>query len=232
MKILTMIMTHKEALPTVRRHLPIWENCPGKIFFTSPVDSMMMEKIGKHPELAIGFAEHHGELSAQRIIEIFKFALEYYEEWDHLLLMEYDAFALDITVDVIPPPGGVSATKYLQNKPIKFKGKFYLHYPMLFTRIATEKVYKYLPEIKRNDRHFSDRFIGRAVELARIPVRDLMKEKKAYTKNTILHKHHSQLREAVKNGAIFFHGVKDEETLKVICPNLYTVWTNDTNGFS
>lgn len=217
MKILTIVMTHKEALPTVKRHLPIWENCPGKIVFVSPEDSKMNIP-GPNPynETPIGQAEHSGLLSALRITEIFKFALEYPEEWDHLLLMEYDSFALGLPKDVIPPPGGISSGIHPQNKPIKFKGKFWTHYPVLLTRTATEKILEALPGIKTNDRLYSDRFIGRAVELANIPVNNLSKKGLAYARNTIEQKHISQVREAAKNGCLFWHGVKSKNILDII----------------
>lgn len=216
MNILQLIMTHKEALPTVKRHLPIWENISKNIIFVSPKNSYMEEGrfVFGYPEARIGDAEHSGELSRQRIVEIFEYAISL--EWDYLLLLEYDAFALALPKEVIPEKEGVSAIKYKQNKPIKYKASFYLHYPMLFTREGLKKTYWKLSDVKTNDRFFSDRFIGRAVELARIPVKDLLKMKKGYSKNTIEPKHYQKLKQAVAEGAIFFHGVKNTETLSHI----------------
>jgi hypothetical protein len=168
-------------------------------------------------EIPIGHAEHNGELSAQRIISIFEFALT--RDWDHLLLLEYDAIALSLPPDVMPDKGGVSAARYKQNKPYKFRGKFYLHYPMLFTREAVEKLIKFLPNIVSNDRYFSDRFIGRAVELANIPVKNLIKTGRAYTKNTIEDRHIPNLIKAAKGGALFYHGIKSERVLNAILNN-------------
>jgi len=213
MKLLSLIMTHKEAEPTVLRHPHLWTKHTGEVLFISPVDSKMNIQ-NLFTELGIGFAEHHGEISAQRIINVFKFALQ--QDWTHLLLMEYDSFALALPKEVMPEPGGVSAAVYSQNKPHKYRGKFYLHYPMLFTREGMQKVYDKLDTVKTKDRFFSDRFIGRAVEYAKIPVNNLLIKKKAFSKNTILPEHYPKLRKAVKNGAVFFHGIKDEETLKII----------------
>ncbi len=210
MKLLSLVMTHSEAKETVDRHRNYWEKLGGELWFTSPENSAM----GVDKEVLIGKAEHHGEISAQRIMAIFDYASEI--EWDYILLMEYDSFALALPEEVIPKTSGVSAAKYLQNKPIKFKGKFYLHYPMLFTREAFIKVVKHLPLVCTNDRYYSDRFIGRAVEFANVPVTDLLKIKRAYSKNTIEPKHYKELRTAVKEGAIFFHGVKTAETLSII----------------
>jgi len=214
--ILQIVMTHRDARQTVERHLPIWEGVTKNIIFASPEDSFMSE--GKfvcgYPEIRIGKAEHNGELSAQRIIKIFEFALK--QDWEYLLLNEYDSFALSLPGDVKPDKGGVSAAVYSQNKPIKFKGKFYLHYPMLFTREGMQKVYDKLETVKTKDRYFSDRFIGRAVEYAKIPVKNLLANKRAYTKNTIEPKHYTKLRQEVKDGAVFYHGVKSIEVLKII----------------
>jgi len=216
MRILSIIMTHKEAVPTVRRHLHLWDMVSGDKIFISPADSKMDfgEAQFPYPQSLIGEAEHSGEKSAQRIEQIFITVKEF--EWDLLLLMEYDSFALGLPPDVIPAEGGVSAATYTQNKPIKFRGKFYLHYPMLFTREGFNKTLAMLPRVQTKDRYFSDRFIGRAVEYANIPVNNLLANKKAYSKNTILPEHYEKLGKAVKEGAVFFHGVKDIETLSRI----------------
>lgn len=209
-------MTHQEALLTVERHLSIWENITKEIIFCSPENSYMSEErfVFDYPEARIGEAEHHGEKSAQRIIKIFEYALNW--DWEYLLLMEYDSFALALPPEVMPDKGGVSAAVYSQNKPIKYRGKFYLHYPMLFTRSGLERTLEKLEVVKTNDRYFSDRFIGRAVEYARIPVKNLLANRKAYSKNTLLPEHYSKLRKAVKGGAVFFHGVKTQEVLNII----------------
>jgi len=216
MNLLQVVMTHKDSVETVARHLPIWEGITKNIIFASPEDSYMSEGkfINGYPEVRLGQAEHHGELSAQRIIKIFEFALK--QDWEYFLLQEYDSFALALPKEVMPDKGGVSAALYNQNKIGKYKGRFYLHYPMLFDRGGCKKVYENLPRVVTRDRYFSDRFIGRAVEFAKIPVNDLLSNKKAFSKNTILPEHYSKLREAVKEGAVFFHGVKDVETLRII----------------
>lgn len=212
--ILQLIMTHKDALPVVERHLPIWKQVSNNIIFTSPKDSMM----GIENEIGIGKAEHHGELSARRIIEIFDFALS--KEWDHLILLEYDALVIELPEDVLPEPGGVSCTVYPQNKPHKFVGKFYTHYPMLWTREGMEKVAKMLPKVVNcEDRYYSDRFIGRAIEYAKIPLKNLLNINRSYTKNTFREKHEVPLRRYTRNGAVFFHGVKTPEILKIIQEN-------------
>jgi hypothetical protein len=220
MKIFAVVMTHKEALPTVKRHLPIWMGVSNHLIFTSPEDSYMSDEefcLG-YPEIKIGRAEHHGEISAQRIISIFNYVIEHYlyEEITHILLMEYDSFAIAIPEDVIPKESGVSAIKYPQNKPIKYKAGFYLHYPMLFSIEGFKLTAKELENVKTKDRHFSDRFIGMAVEKSRISVTDIRKSRRGYSKNTIESYNYQTLREAVKNGAVFFHGVKTVETLSQI----------------
>lgn len=212
MKIQQLIMTHIDAGLTVERHLPIWEGINKEIIFTSPRNSMLSQDFIKdYYNIPIGEAEHSGEISAQRIENIFVYAKEL--DWDLLLLMEYDSFAISLPPEVMPAYGGVSAATYSQNKPIKFRGKFYLHYPMLFTREGFNKTLAMLPRVQTKDRYFSDRFIGRAVEYANIPVNNLLANKKAFSKNTILPQHYGNLEKAVKSGAVFFHGVKDIQTL-------------------
>lgn len=218
MNLIQFIMTHKDAKETVERHLPIWENISKEIYFVSPVDSMMSREINKYSELGVGLAEHHGEKSAQRIISIFETALKI-PDWTHILLMEYDSFAISLPKEVMPDDCGISAAVYSQNKPIKFRGKFYLHYPMLFTREGFWKTYECLSRVKSNDRLFSDRFIGRAVEYAGISVKNLLANKKAYSKNTILPEHYPKLRDAVKGGSLFYHGCKTQEVLDIILNN-------------
>lgn len=215
MKIQQLIMTHKEACWAVERHLPIWENINKEILFVSPEDSAMSEGFTKgYQQILLGKAEHSGETSAQRIVKTITLALQ--KDWDYLLLMEYDSFALELPQDVFPMDFGVSAAVYPQNKPIKFRGKFYLHYPMLFSRTGLARIYDQLHRVLSRDRKFSDRFIGLAVQHAKIPVKNLLATNRAFSKNTILPRHCDDLDKAVNKGAVFFHGVKDIETLSRI----------------
>lgn len=218
MKLLSLIMTHRDVLSTVTRHVSIWTKLPGRIQLTSPTSFGMTGYLGTQ-ELQMGVPEHHGEKSAQRITQIIKYALDR-EDWTHLLLMEYDSFALDLPEEVMPPEGGVSAALYPQNKPVQFIGRFYLHYPMLFTREGLSRTYEELPRVKTKDRYYSDRFIGMAVELAKIPINNLRASGKSYSKNTIREKHYKELNKAVRGGALFFHGVKDNATLQVILQSI------------
>lgn len=206
-------MTHKEAIPTVKSHLPIWEGITNELFFISPIDSQMNIKGIK--EIAIGEAEHHGEKSAQRIIQIFEFALRL--NWEYILLMEYDSFALEVAEIDLPDESGVSAPVYLQNNHKKFTAKFSLHYPMLFTRDGFGKTYNYLNKVVDcNDRYYSDRFIGKAVEISQIPVKNLFSINRAFTRNTITKDYEPALQRAIKAGAKFFHGVKSSYIKKII----------------
>lgn len=214
---ITIVMTHSEAIETVKRHIELWKKNSEEIIFISPVDSPMTETgiISGYIENLIGKAEHHGELSAQRIEQIFEYALM--KDFDYLILTEYDAFFTEKIPDyLLPDDNSVTAIKYRQNKPIKFKGRYYLHYPMIFTKKSLSKTYQKLSTIKTNDRYYSDRFIGMAVDLAQLQVKDLLSYKKGFSKNTILPEHYPQLRQAVKEGAIAFHGVKTEECLKLV----------------
>ena len=211
MKILQIIMSHREALPTVERHKPIWMSVTKNTIFVSPINSLM----GVKNEAAIGFRQHHGELSAQRIVGIFDLA-NHLNNWDYLLLNEYDSFALSLPEDVISEAGGISAAAYKQNKPDKFKAGFYVNYPILFTKEAVRKIRIHLPNIKSLDRYYSDRFIGRAIEIGGIPIKNLRRNKRAFTKNTILPEHYDKLRKAVKAKCVFFHGVKNLEVLSQI----------------
>lgn len=212
----TAVMTHKEALPIVKRHYWLWNKFASDLIFISPKDSLM-EDLSLN-EIAIGYAQHDGEISAQRIISIFEELKKF--KWEYLILNEYDSFILDLNEEIMPPEGGMTAGIQKQNKPKKFKGKFYPQFPMIFIRKGFEKVLEKLNEVEGNDRLFSDRFIGVAIEKANIPIINLFKLKKAYSKNTInLKKHKLELKEAKKNGVLFWHGVKSEDVYNFIIKN-------------
>ena len=215
-KIIQPIMVHNGAEHTVARHLSIWERITKDIVFISPEDSQMQNSFltTHYAKAGIGKAEHHGEISAQRIELIFEFLLSL--KWDYCLLNEYDSFATNITRKGYAISGGLSAALYFQNKSIKFKRRFYLHYPMLFTKEAMSIVYFNMSKIKTNDRYFSDRFIGGAAEIGKVPINDLKRKKLAFSKNTIGEKHVGDLEKALRLGALFFHGVKTEHILQVI----------------
>ncbi len=216
MKKLTVVMTHSEAISVVKRHLKYWEQTSDEIIFISPIDSQMTEdgKVEGYLEILIGRAEHHGEISAQRIEQIFEYLLD--KDYDYIILTEYDAFYTKIPDSILPDDKSITAIKYNQNKPIKFKGKFYLHYPIIFTKESLRKTYEQLKNVTTNDRHYSDRFIGMAVQLANLYVVDLLKLKKGYSKNTIRPEHYREFRQAIREGAIAFHGIKSIECLENI----------------
>lgn len=215
--VLQIVMTHSEAKETTSRHTPYWERISKNIVFVSPKDKFLF--VPGFLSSAIGKAEHHGELSASRIEQTFEMAKLL--NWDTLFLYEYDALITKLTEDILPPAKGISAPVYRQNKPIKFKARFYTHYPMIFTREGFDKTYETMKTIKgggrARDREYSDRFIGLAIQLAGIPVKNLFKNRRAFTKNTIRPHHYKELRFAVnKEGASCFHGVKDLNTLIII----------------
>jgi hypothetical protein len=126
---------------------------------------------------------------------------------------------------VLPEHGAVAACRW-PNEPHSpvpgktFKGAFYLHFPQIYSRLALELTVGTIRQaMKFTDEHgYTDRFLGRAVELAGVPVRDWRAEGLAYSWENIS-AHPGRVDEcvaAVQAGALFSHGIKDEKSLRRI----------------
>jgi hypothetical protein len=208
---LALIQAHHGVEDTICRHLPTWVRSADRVVFVTTEQTPL--KLGVE-QIRRGSGSHHGKELAERLIEMFVWSLG--EVWDRFQLLEYDAFSL---ARAKVPDGGMAATVFPQNQPGAWAGKSYFHYPHFYSRTAVEKLLPHLIDVYERgepDMAFSDRHIGRAAELAGIPVRDLRAEGLGFSRNTVKEKHWPALDSAVRSGARFFHGIKDVDTFRRI----------------
>lgn len=208
---LALIQAHHGVEETVKRHLPFWRAVSRRVVFVTRVDAKLELEV---EQIAIGTGGHHGQELAERIVGMFDWASK--ESWTTFGLFEYDAISLSM---LAPPLEGMAALRYRQDRPDYWVGKFFLHYPHVYSRKAFDKIHPQLKEIlsqKVIDTRYSDRFIGLAAERAGVPIMDLRAEKIGFSRDTITELDRSELIKAVRKGASFFHGIKDADTLKAL----------------
>lgn len=208
---LALIQAHHGVEATVSRHLPFWEASYDRVVFVTTKGSALKLPV---EQIERGAGGHHGDELADRVVEMLEWALS--QSWSMFGLFEYDAFHL---AHMAPPLKGMSAIRYKQDNPTYWEGAFFLHYPHLYSREALAAIVPQLKAIRARgevDTRYSDRFIGRAAELAGIPVQDLKAEKLGFSRDTITTADVPEMEKAVRKGAVAIHGVKTEDILAEI----------------
>jgi hypothetical protein len=215
---LGLVLAHGKAADVCRRHEQVWrKNCDKLIYFT-PVDDPLIRtgtELGLRTQYSVGKSKAYSADTNIRTREALRLAsLTYYE---YVLLIEYDSLIFGaIPEQYVPPADGVSAPVFHNNDP-KFKGKFYLHFPQLFTRTAVQAVVAAMDALPDDaERGFTDRYVGLAVQNAGIPVLDLNPTGFVCTHNEIDEPKLPAVLAAYKKGARWSHGVKTEKIFKTL----------------
>lgn len=215
MKTVITIMAHKEAQSTFDRHLPHWARMCGPkddMLVAFPSNSKVMVPQGAQG-LEVGLAAHTG---VQSIIRM-KTILEHLAGMnaDRYVFFEYDSICLgkelpDLSTHHVACP--VFTDDGLERG---FLGKMFCHPPIMFSGHGMQTVAKQW-SLMSNDAEKSvwDRYFGRACELAGIQPFNMLAAGLAYSHNTIHPQHYESMEGAIRRGAVFIHGIKDEETLK------------------
>jgi len=201
---LCVIMAHKAAENTLKRHLPIWESLHLDIIIQAPV--LSIPNVGRSV-LGIGRPAHHGPQAGAR----FKATLQHLEKlnYDRFIIGEYDSLLFQ-----------VPATKNALVGPMFFDGEpgpgfqshIFVHPPFMVTKYILHQLNEAMP---RDDAEngFWDRLLGRAIEISGVPTDDLLADGRAFSRNTIEPNDYSGLDKALAGGAFAFHGVKSNEVL-------------------
>lgn len=210
---LALVLAHGKAADVVARHLPVWKKQAAQILFFTPVDDPLKDlPAGQY---SVGQSKAYSADTNLRCREALRLgALSHFE---HVLLIEYDSLIFsDIPEKYLPPPDGVSAPVFHNADP-KFKGKFYLHFPQLFTRAGAQATVAAMDALPLDAEHgFTDRYAGLAVEKAGIPVLDLNPTGFVCTHNEIDDKKLPDVLAKYKAGARWSHGVKTEKVFKAL----------------
>jgi hypothetical protein len=216
MKTLVSVMVHKDAQTTFDRHFPLWRNLENtEILVVCPTNSpIILPERGKCRRLEVGHAEHSGKQSIVRVRTVLEH-LAGQGEFERYVFFEYDSFCLG---QLPEPRADIMAPVFRDNGPNRgFKGTIYLHPPIMFTAAGLSKVCEQIKKMSlAEEGGVWDRWLGWAIEQANIPFIDMLTSGEAYSSNTIEPHQFEQLPKLIRNGAVFFHGVKTPECFKVI----------------
>lgn len=220
-----VVMAHGAAQATVRRHLPYWLRVCGEVEIWVPAgEGFTLDTPGAYVFEAIPNRGAYSGATSERCTVAMEAALD--TGLPYTLLMEYDALTWGPIPDAAVPAHGEVAAPRWPNEPHTpvpgktFRGAFYLHFPQLYSRLALELTVGTIRQAMRStDEHgYTDRFLGRAVELAGVPVRDWRAAGLSYSWENISG-HERRVVEcvaAVRAGAFCSHGIKDEVSLRRI----------------
>lgn len=223
-RILGVVMAHGAVQATVERHLPYWLRVCDMVEVWVPEGEGFKLPGGVLVIEAVANGGAYSGATSERTTIAMGAASDHDPEF--VMLLEYDAMVWGpISRRRMPEHGHVAACCWPNEaqSPVPgktFKGSFYLHFPHIYSRLALELTVGTIRQaMKFTDEHgYTDRFLGRAVELAGVPVRDWRAEGLAYSwENISGHPGRvAECVEAVRGGALFSHGIKDEASLRRI----------------
>jgi hypothetical protein len=215
---LGIVLAHGKVADVCRRHEPVWRKNCNELFYFTPTDDPFApngDKLGLARQYSVGRSKAYSSDTNVRAREALRFAsLTYYE---YVLLIEYDSLIFGpIPEKYVPPTDGVSAPVFHNADP-KFRGKFYTHFPQMFTRTAVQAVVAAMTALPDGAEHgFTDRYVGLAIENAKVPVLDLNPTGFVCTHNEIDEKKLPDVLAQYKKGARWSHGVKTEKIFKAL----------------
>lgn len=215
-----MVLAHGAAIDTVRRHLPIWREFHDRVIICSPADDPV-----QLPDVwgfVTGRSSRYAAETNVRTLRAMLLASELRPNF--LTFCEYDALLWRWPEELVHSlaakngfeKGWVAASLF-HNDDAKFKGSFYLHSPIIFSREAIPRVAVEMANLPRDAEHgFGDRYFGLAVENSGIPVMNGHDCGLSYSQNHIQRHHWEDAKNVISAGGCFSHGIKDTDTLRVL----------------
>ncbi|MFB1500825.1 hypothetical protein [Thiocapsa sp. N5-Cardenillas] len=210
---LAIILAHGKVQETVVRHLPVWAKVAERVIIASPADDPVC--LRHEWGFVTGKSARYAEETNQRTMECFELAKELSPRL--LIWMEYDALLWEF-----PPMADMMSARSVMGTKFtsadrSFKGAFYLHSPIIFGSAAIRETLLAMCDLPPDaERGFGDRFIGLAVELARLPVIDAHAYQLAFSKNHIEKADIPDAVQARRKGAVFMHGIKEAAVFQAI----------------
>lgn len=212
-KHLLTVMTHQGAHETFMRHYPEWKKHGTDILIFATEEPYRIDL--PHEVLQFGHAEHHGPESIRR----FRFLLSYLAQkpYETFSIFEYDSFCLSVGM-----PGftldGLAGNVFRDDQPDRgFVGTHYVHPPLLFSKATLDKLLVSAEALSDHaEGCYWDRWIGLAGEMANVPFLDYLTSNIGFARNTIEPTQIQDAVDAVKNGAVYLHGVKTKECYDAI----------------
>jgi hypothetical protein len=227
-KVTGIVLAHASAKETVKRHLPYWLKVCSRVLVVTPTDHVLglnHPSVIEYPKVPNQTA--YSVATSIRTHEAMKLALGEHPS-DYYLLLEYDSLCWGpIPEHAVPYEGGVSACQWTNEavSPVPgktFSSNIYLHFPQLYSQKGLKTVADAISNSVSYDLEhgYGDRFLGAAVIRSGVPIKNLRTMGLSYSyENISLSKFPRRVTEcieAVKGGAIFTHGIKDQDTLKSI----------------
>lgn len=205
---LVIIMAHREAEATCRRHLPLWQSHNCDMIFYCPLNSIV--NVG-YPVLAHGLASHHDTMANERFLKLL--CLLEKTIYNQFIIYEYDAMSLRSDLSSFRKPDVLYGNVFRDNRPEReFIGTTFVHPPLIFGRTALRRMLdvQISPSLEHG---FWDRLLGLMIERAEIQTFDFLAAGHGFARNTIEPPEYATARNAARAGAYLFHGVKTEECL-------------------
>lgn len=212
-----VIMAHREAEPTVRRHLRFWRQPGGPLLFYSSVDKKLL--VDGHQNLVFGKSGHHGVESIARFRFLLKHMSTRAAEYDRLIIWEYDSFCVSPRMPETNPDV-VTANAFINHDPA-FSAKWHTHAPLVIPMAILQRLVPVMEKLP-NDAEFGfwDRWMGQLCALAGVEIESFCEGRKdGFSMNTFHEANFPVLKQAVLNGVRVIHGVKDAAALKIITDN-------------
>ena len=211
---LCIVLAHGGAVETVKRHLPIWQSLHDQVIVCSPADDPI--QLPKLWGFVNGKSSRYATDTNLRTREAMRLAS--FLKPHTLTFCEYDALLWRWPSEHIAhmEPDFVMGSVFQSADP-KFKGKFYIHSPIIFGPLAIDKVLAAMDQLPDDAEFgFGDRYFGLAVEKAKIPVVNGHDLGLSYSQNHIEGQHVARAIEVIRSGACFSHGIKDQRIFSLL----------------
>jgi len=209
-----MVLAHGGAVETVKRHLPIWRACHDQVIICSPADDPCF--LPNQWGFVNGKSSRYATDTNLRTREAMRLASELHPHT--LTFCEYDALLWRWPKSELPMmgPDGAMGSMFTSADP-KFKGKFYVHSPIIFGPKAIGRVVAAMDKLPPDAEYgFGDRYFGLAIETAGVKVLDGHDYGLSYSQNHIEGQHVARAMEVIGDGGCFSHGIKDKRIFELL----------------
>lgn len=204
-----IIHAHGGRQDIVDRHLPLWEAFGHEVIFVTPTNSKV--ETG-HPQFSIGKTSHHGPLCFHRVMLVLQVAAR--SSHDQFILFEADSFGLDPHAKILK---GIRANIGVNHEPERFLAQRYINWPWTADRESVEKMLAVSDKYDIYEEGYADRVYGALAHFAGIPI--LAHDPVGFGPNDILPEHWNYVSTLIHAGGVWFHGIKDKETLDFMTEN-------------
>lgn len=215
MRNLIVVMAHGGAAATVERHKKYWEPW-GEVVYLVPANDTLPGDRGI--QWAYGVSQHAGFEVNRKVLLGLQQAVKRLP--DNIIFLEYDAFILgnDNSWLYKIPDDTIWCPAFRDIRDNRgFVGTTFTHPPLVMGIKVAGKLIRAMEAVGVGvESGFWDRYVGLVCEQYGIKIQNMWDEKLCYARNPIEGQYLDAACDAVRNGAIFIHGIKDEPSLRRI----------------